>query len=222
MSRDYIPHAENKLIPWADGFVAFAEAHAGEIGLTEDEVNALLNDRDAFDDARRSYEVLAASARGACRMKDSTRRTLTDRMRDIAMRIQSNPAISDADRRRLGLSLGLPKEHVPLDLLVETPGAVIDGRQRLRHVLRITNRTEDGSPKARPGNAIGCEVWMQVGDTPSGPEHLKYVSTVSNGLHVIEFPAEDGGKQAHYMLRWTGRRSTVGSWSRTFSATIAA
>jgi hypothetical protein len=222
MSRDYIPHAEHELAAWADRFAAFAEAHAGEIGLTEDDLTALLHDHEAFDTARREHDRAADLARAACKLKSITQRSLVDRMRAIAMRIQAAPAIDDGDRASLGLSLGLPKEYVPLEVSDEKPFAVIDTSGRLMHVLRIMNLTEKGSPKARPGNAIGCEIWVKVGDTPSGPEDVRYVGTTTDGLRVVEFSAEDGGKKAHYMLRWVGRRSAVGAWSRTFAATIAA
>ncbi len=222
MSRDYMPHAEHELAGWADKFVAFAQAHAEDISLTEDELTALVNDHEAFDSARSEYDVLAAQARGACKMKNQARRSLVDRMREIAMRIQTSPAINNGDRASLGLSLGLPREHVPLEFSDELPYAAIDSFGRLKHVLRITNKTEKGSSKARPGNATGCEVWVKVGDSPSGHEELRYVGTATDGLRVVEFSAEDGGKKAWYMLRWVGRRSAVGSWSGTFSATIAA
>lgn len=222
MSRDYMPHAETELILWTDRFAAFAEAHAAEIGLTENDLSALAGDHEAFDTARREQDHAADVARAASKQKNSAQRRLVERMRAIAMRIRTSPAISDVDKAVLGLSLGRPKEHVPLDRSFERPYAVIDGRQRLRHVLRITNTTELGSTKARPENATGCEIWMAVGERPAGPEEMRYVGMATNGRRVVEFPFEDGGKKAYYMLRWVGRCSTVGSWSRTVAATIAA
>jgi hypothetical protein len=39
---------------------------------------------------------------------------------------------------------------------------------------------------------------------------------------VTEFDGADGGKTAHYMLRWINSRAETGPWSQTVSATIGA
>jgi hypothetical protein len=39
---------------------------------------------------------------------------------------------------------------------------------------------------------------------------------------TAEFTGPDGGKTAHYMLRWLSTRGEAGPWSETASATIGA
>ena len=39
---------------------------------------------------------------------------------------------------------------------------------------------------------------------------------------IAIFANADGGKTAHYMLRWENTRGEPGSWSETASATIGA
>ena len=54
-------------------------------------------------------------------------------------------------------------------------------------------------------------------DNPSG-EHVA-PGVVNNNL---DFAGADGGKTAHYMLRWESTRGEPGPWSDTASATIGA
>ena len=39
---------------------------------------------------------------------------------------------------------------------------------------------------------------------------------------VAEFTGPDGGKTAHYMVRWLSTRGEAGPWSETASATVGA
>ena len=42
------------------------------------------------------------------------------------------------------------------------------------------------------------------------------------GAEFTDFDGADGGKQAHYMLRWVNTRGETGPWSETATATIGA
>ena len=80
---------------------------------------------------------------------------------------------------------------------------------------------------------IGAEVWVKVaapGDPPpsdptsrlAGPGELKFLLLSTRTPAVAEFTGPDGGKTAHYMLRWLSTRGETGPWSETASATIGA
>ncbi len=76
---------------------------------------------------------------------------------------------------------------------------------------------------------MGAEVWVKVVEPqgglampPSGPSELRFLSLATRTPHVAEFPGPDGGKTAHYMLRWIATTGEKGSWSETASATNGA
>lgn len=102
------------------------------------------------------------------------------------------------------------------------PLPIIDISSRLKHVIRVQNETLSGTSKAKPVGAIGCEIWRKIGDAPVGPEDMEYVDMTTHSSYIIEYAAEDGGKMAHYLLRWVGSGGEKSSWSETESATIAA
>ncbi len=75
---------------------------------------------------------------------------------------------------------------------------------------------------------IGAEILVQVtatggsGAPPNDPSELRFLSIDTRTPHTAEFPGTDGGKTAHYMLRWVATTGEKGPWSETASATIGA
>ena len=71
----------------------------------------------------------------------------------------------------------------------------------------------------RPAETARIDPSSGVLDRPAG--------LADNTLHqftpyTAEFDGADGGKQAHYMLRWVDTRGETGPWSETATATIGA
>ena len=71
---------------------------------------------------------------------------------------------------------------------------------------------------------MGCEIWVKVtaaGETPpAGADELSFVSLDTASPYIAEYDGSDGGKTAHYMLRWVKSSGDKGPWSETVSATI--
>ncbi len=101
----------------------------------------------------------------------------------------------------------------------------VDFSKRLRHTLRYVDEATP-TRRARPRGVIGAEVWVKVttpGDPPpSDPGELTFLLLRTRTPAVAAFTGPDGGKTAHYMLRWLSTRGEAGPWSETASATIGA
>jgi hypothetical protein len=78
---------------------------------------------------------------------------------------------------------------------------------------------------------LGAEIWGCVGwasrprscdPPPTGPSELSFLSVDTRTPYVADYPGEDAGKTAHYMLRWVSTSGEKGPWSETASATIGA
>ena len=73
---------------------------------------------------------------------------------------------------------------------------------------------------------MGCEIWVKVAATadppPADPNELSFVAMDTASGYIVEYEGADGGKMAHYMLRWVKRGGLKGPWSETISATITA
>ena len=79
--------------------------------------------------------------------------------------------------------------------------------------------------KAKPKGVMGCEIWVKVspaGDPPPvGADGLTFLTLDTASPYIAEFDGADGGKTAHYMLRWVRSNGDKGPWSETVSATIS-
>ena len=73
---------------------------------------------------------------------------------------------------------------------------------------------------------MGCEIWVKVlpaGEAaPADSSEFGFVFMDTASPHTVEYHGADGGKMAHYMLRWVKRGGRKGPWSETISATITA
>jgi hypothetical protein len=79
---------------------------------------------------------------------------------------------------------------------------------------------------AKPAGVMGCEIWVKISATgepaPTGADGLSFLSLDSSSPYVAEYDGKEGGKTAHYMLRWVATVGVKGPWSETVSATISA
>ena len=57
---------------------------------------------------------------------------------------------------------------------------------------------------------------------PSSADELSFLSLDTASPYIAEYDGTDGGKTAHYMLRWVKSSGDKGPWSETVSATITA
>jgi len=73
---------------------------------------------------------------------------------------------------------------------------------------------------------MGCEIWVKVAapgePAPAGAEGLSFVALDTASPYIAEYDGPQGGKTAHYMLRWVKTSGEKGPWSETISATIPA
>jgi hypothetical protein len=76
--------------------------------------------------------------------------------------------------------------------------------------------------KAKPAGVMGAEIWVKIGPPQVDPSELTFLAVDTRTPPTTDFDGADGGKQAHYMLRWVNTRGETGPWSETATATIGA
>ena len=142
-------------------------------------------------------------------------------LRALVRRLQASAAVSDAEREALGITvpdLGATAAATP----TTRPLCQVDARQRLQHTI---NFTDEATPtrRAKPAGVMGAQIWLKIGPTPPvDPGELTFLAVDTRSPYTADFDGEDGGKQAHYMLRWVNTRGETGPWSETATATIGA
>lgn len=219
MSNDFIPTSDADLIAWVNNFLANANANLATFGITAADLTTVQDAAANFETDFAANNAAQASAQGARQKKDDSRSALVALLRPLVRQLQARAAVKDSDRQALGLNV---KSSTRTAAAAPTtrPVATVDTSQRLRHVISFVDEQTPGS-RAKPAGTMGCEIWVKVGPTPPvDASECRYLATDTATPYTAEYDGADGGKIAHYMLRWINTRGERGPWSQTVSATI--
>lgn len=221
----YLPNGDTQFKEWADRFLAYVDTHSVELGLAPADLLPLIDGSTEWNTDYAANADAQTAARAARIKKDESRTGLEEVVRPMVKRIQAWPGTTDEAREAMGITVqGASSSITVSGLLVsdDRPMATIDVSNRLKHVMKFQNQTSLGVRSGKPSGTVGCEVWRKVGENPSGPGEMQLVGLALRASYVIEYVDGDGGKTAHYALRWVNSKDEKGSWSETASATIAA
>ena len=221
MANDYIPRGDDEFNAWQANFVTYANANLANLGLAPPDLLSIMGIQSVWTPSLTAHVAAQAAAQSARATKDGNRTMLETSIRALVRRLQASPSVSDAERAALGITVpdsGMAAAAMP----VTRPLCRIDTSQRLRHTIDFTDESTP-TRKAKPAGAMGAEIWIKIGPTPPvDPSELTFLAVDTRSPHTTDFDGADGGKQAHYMLRWVNTRGETGPWSETASATIGA
>ncbi len=218
---DYIPRADSDFNDWVKQYNEYVKVNFAALGL-------LIGDSTKLDTAFTKWEtdynsMLAAQAalNAAVQTKFAARDSLEELVREDTKKIQANPAVTNAQKAELGITI--PKEkRTAVPVPTTRPMADVDNRQRLQHTIHFFDEGTQQS-KAKPEGVRGCEIWCKIGgDPPLDYNETKFLATDTKTPYLAHYDGIDGGKTAHYLLRWVNNRNEPGPWSETISVTISA
>ena len=221
---DYIPRSDEDFQAWAENFDVYASAHTAELGLLPADLMPITGGRTDFDAKMTANVAAQQTAQSTRQAKDDSRDTLESAIRELVRRLQASAAVDDTERAALGITVRDTTPTTPTGGIDTRPVGVVDTSQRLRHEIRFTDEATPTS-RAKPAGIMGCEIWVKVAaqnEPPADPSELSFVGLDTASPYVVEYGGENGGKTAHYMLRWVRSDNEKGPWSETVSATITA
>jgi hypothetical protein len=219
----FIPYNDAQFSNWAANFVAYVTANFADFGLAITDVDTLQDLKSPWDLSFAAHQEAQLAAKSATADKNTKRAAYESDIRTIAARINAYAGTTLAQREALGIvSSSFATATPDLGASDDTPLALVDIGNRLKHVLTVKNISDGEVKKAKPAGAIGCEVWRKVGAAPTGPADMQLLGVAPKSPYTIEYADEDAGKTAYYALRWINSKGEKGSWSETESATIAA
>lgn len=218
---DYVPRSDADFDLWQGNLLTQLKSDKPRFALSsesETDLTALQDDWQRKNDAHVQAQAAAAAASVA---KDDARDAFETALRQQVRQTQSAPGVTDSDRAQLGITIRDTQPTAPAAPTTR-PVAQVDTRQRLRHALMVTDEMTPTS-RAKPKGVSHYEVWVKVGDAaPVDASQLRFLDTSTTSSFVVDYEGADGGKTAHYMLRWVNSRKQKGPWSQTVSATITA
>lgn len=219
MSIDWLPRPDTEFTPWFKTFTDYAGTNQAALGLTATEVTAVLSARTTWETDFQANLAAQNAAQSARQTKDASRTAAENLLRPLVQRLQSVETVQDSDRDGLGITVRettRTASPVPETL----PLATVDTSKRLRHVISFADESMPNS-RAKPEGVSGCEIWVKIGGPPPlDSSECQYLATDTRTPYTAEYAGTDGGKVAHYMLRWVNTRGERGPWSQTVSATI--
>ena len=220
MANDYIPRGDDAFNAWQANFVTYANANLANLGLVLPDLISILSAQAAWTPSLTAHVAAQANAQSARATKDGSRTVLEALIRALVRRLQSSAAVSDAERAALGITV--PDLGAAAAIPTTRPICQIDPSQRLRHTIDFADESTP-TRKAKPAGVMGAEIWVKIGPTPPvDPSELTFLAVDTRTPYTTDFDGADGGKQAHYMLRWVNTRGETGPWSETATATIGA
>jgi len=225
MMADYIPGSDNAFKVWMTNFATYANAHLVDLGLTAADMTPIVSSFLSFDTNMTANVTAQQSAQSARQAKDDSRDVLEAAVRQLVRRLQASSAVDDTERAALGITVPDRIRTATAGDITTRPIGAVDTSQRLRHEIRFSDEATP-TRRAKPAGVMGCEIWVKVtaaGEpAPASADELSFVSLDTASPYIAQFDGSDGGKTAHYMLRWVKSSGDKGPWSETISATITA
>jgi len=225
MATGYIPRGDNEFLAWVNNFITYASAHLVELGLTAGDTMPIGNAHMSFSEAMTANVAAQQAAQSARQAKDDRRDDLESLIRQLVRQLQASADVDDTERAALGITVPDTIKTMATGGISTRPIGVVDTSQRLRHEIRFTDEATPTS-RAKPDGVMGCEIWVKVlaaGEAPPvDGDGLSFVTLDTASPHTAEYDGADGGRTAHYMLRWVKKNGDKGPWSETVSATITA
>jgi len=220
---DYIPIADGAFGAWADNLMNYTGGHLAELGLVAGDVADLLTMQADYNGKMTVHIAARQAAQAARQAKDDSRREYKLAIRQFVRRLQVSDAVDNPEREAMGITVADTIRTANTGEITTRPLGVVDTSQRLRHKIRFTDEATK-TRRAKPKGIMGCEIWVKVlpaGEpAPAGADGLSFVFMDTASPHTVEYDSADGGKTAHYMLRWVKSGGGKGPWSETISATI--
>jgi hypothetical protein len=222
MAAGYIPRPDTDFAAWMDNFVTYANAHLADLGLLPADGLALTNGNNDWKAKLAAHVAAAAAAQSARQAKDDARASLEGLVRPMVRTLQGSPAVDDSERAALGITVR-DTTLTPTGPPTTTPVLRLESPARLRHIIHFTDAATPTS-RAKPAGVMGAEIWISLqpvgAPTPTDPALFTLVALDTRTPYTLDFPAADGGKNAHYLARWVGTKGDKGPWSETATATV--
>lgn len=218
---DYIPKRDTEALVWMQQNSTYISNNANSLGVGTTRATAYLDGVGVFDNAYSDHLIAQANAKAATDTKDASRVSAESLARECAAIIQSNPAVSDAQKSAAGLPIH-DDSRTPVPPPTAVPVFTVDTADRWKHTIRIG--FGEGQSRAKPAGVRGYEVYSLVGSAtpPADLSACDYVLTSTKGTIAIPYDGADGGKMAWYIIRCVNTTGERGPVSETVGATIAA
>jgi len=150
--------------------------------------------------------------------KTAARKEYEKPLRLLVKILESNPRVTDEDRRGMGFKVPAATKTV-IPPPTTYPLFTVDSATI--RLLTIHFRDSESSSKAKPYGVHGAEIRWSLLDTPPVTVNELTVSNFdTRSPFTLEFENNQRGKTVWFCLRWENTKGEKGPWSEISSAII--
>ena len=226
--QPYIPSQDSAMDAWATNFATLITADPGSFGLTSIDAAQISGYTNAYHAAYlvagMSGSIPKTPLNPATRTpvsiaaKDSAKGAMVPILREYAILINNSPAITDDQRRALGLTIKkqnqtavpAPVTYPLLSLVATTPG------------VATCQFRDSNTPtvKAKPFGATALELYAAYAPTGTPtPELADYCGIATKSPFQLSMLGANAGKLVYLWARWITRKGLVGPFSSPLTFT---
>lgn len=223
-SASYIPASDSSFQEWLLNFNSRLTATPAIYGLIAADAVIVAASYAVWNAAYLVAITPGTRTSAAIAAKDAARASAEAVVRPYAQRIRSNPAVSNAARVLIGVTVAVfPPTPIPAPLT--NPVLALVRATPLTHVLAYAD-ADTPTTKAKPYGVKQCTILVVIGLAPAvDPTAARYVGGYTKSPLQITHDSSDRGKIATYFARWEngsgpGGVSAVGPWGTPVSFVV--
>ena len=218
MANDYIPQTDGAFLEWTKTLVSYVSPKLASFNIPEGSVSPIQAQLAAYEAA---FATAQDPNRGKVDIynKNDTRDTLKSSIRVfVRAYLAHNPAVSDADKERMGLPLyDKSRSSVPAPATI--PELELDS-SIIRHIS-VHFRDAGSEKRGKPAHVHGIELrWAVRDNPPSSVEDLAKSAYDTASPYTFKFDEPERGKTLYICPRWENNKGDAGPWGEIVKAII--
>ena len=215
---DYVPRGDEQFLTWAGNLISYANSHANAMKVDPQTVQPLQAKLAAYQTA---FTTASDPNRGKVDIlnKNEARDALKSDIRAfVKAYLAYNPAVSDADKERLGLPL-YDNTRTP-----SPPPSTIPELEPDSSVIRqisVHFRDAGSERRGKPAHVHGLELrWALLDAPPASVAELTNSAFDTASPYTFTFDETERGKALYLCSRWENNTGGKGPWGEIVKAIV--
>lgn len=215
---DFIPFGDAEFDEWLRNFSANIGPIGTPIGVSPALITAVTDAYDAWSAGYVAHQTAQNAAEAAAETKDELRDAGKDAVRPVVGIIQKNPALTDAQREILGITVP-DRKPTPISpeyvVNLAPPLLLLDWKQRGQVLVHFGVNPSNEKLNAKPKNIAGAKIWFRI---ESGPWNFVADDTNSPYTHNLAITEPTS---VEYRAQWFDKKLRTGPFSESAKCTVS-
>jgi hypothetical protein len=220
MSNDYLPEKDRDFLGWTKHFLSNLSPIKVRVSFPENEYTKLGTECTDFEQKLEIADNPVTRTSVTVEAKNISRELLRSDLRvDIKAYLTYNPAVTDDDRKAMGLPVH-KTTRTPAKIANRPPDFDVDTSVAGRITIYFFEKNGNHK-KAKPEGQHCIEmVWVISDIPPTKWKELIHSTIDTKSPLTLEFENDERGKTLFFALRWENTRGEKGPWSEIQRAII--